>query len=309
MPPLYFDPHHADHRTGPHPENAARLDAVAAMLGRSPVAARFERVVPPAASADALRAVHRVNYVRSLGAFAAAGGGRIEADTVVAPGSLPVARRAVGAACAAVDAVLGTDETRAFCAVRPPGHHARPASAMGFCLYGNVAVAAEHPRRAHGLERVLIVDWDVHHGNGTQEVFYADGGVHFLSLHRSPFYPGTGDAEETGTGDGLGATWNLPTTHGTPRRLILDRFASLLDNAAASCRPELVLLSAGFDAHADDPIGDLGLHTEDFTELTTRVVEVAEAYCGGKLVSVLEGGYDPERLAECVEVHLEALTP
>ena len=309
MPPLFFDPHQADHHTGPHPENARRLEAVAAMLDRSPVAARFERVVPPEVPADDLRAVHPEDYLHSLREYAAAGGGRIEADTVVSPGSLPVAVRAAGAACAAVDFVLHAGETRAFCATRPPGHHARPASAMGFCLYGNVAVAAEYARRTYGLERVLVVDWDVHHGNGTQEVFYADGGVHYLSLHRSPFYPGTGDRQETGTGDGLGATWNLPTQYGTPRRLILDRFASLLDDAAAKCDPELVLLSAGFDAHRDDPIGDLGLHTEDFAELTSRVVQVAEACCGGKLVSVLEGGYDPERLAECVEVHLGELVP
>ena len=307
MPPLFFDPQHAGHRTGVHPENAGRLEAVAAMLDRSPVADRFERMVPPEASVNDLRAVHSADYLRELREYAAEGGGRIEADTVVSPGSLPVAVRAAGAACTAVDFVLHAGENRAFCATRPPGHHARPASAMGFCLFGNVAVAAEYARRTYGIERVLIVDWDVHHGNGTQEMFYADAGVHFLSLHRSPFYPGTGDADETGTGDGLGATWNLPTSHGTPRRLILDRFAALLDDAAAKCEPELVLLSAGFDAHADDPVGDLGLHTEDFAELTTRVVDAAEAYCGGKLVSVLEGGYDPQRLAECVEVHLGAL--
>ena len=199
---------------------------------------------------------------------------------------------------------------RAFCAVRPPGHHARPyvpSGAMGFCLLANAALAAAHARAAHGLNRVLVVDFDVHHGNGTQDAFYEDGAVHFLSLHRFPFYPGTGAKDETGAGPGLGATVNLPTAFGTPRATILGAFRAALENLADRCRPELVILSAGFDARRGDPVGDLGLETEDFAAMTRAVVGVAETHADGRVVSLLEGGYDPARLAEDVAAHLDTL--
>jgi acetoin utilization deacetylase AcuC-like enzyme len=194
----------------------------------------------------------------------------------------------------------------AFCAIRPPGHHATAGSAMGFCLFNAVAVAASHAR-AMGVDRVLIVDFDVHHGNGTQDIFYDDGQVGFLSIHRAPFYPGTGAAGETGTGAGLGATRNVPIAYGTPPVHYHAAFRSALEDMADTIRPQLVLVSAGFDAHHDDPVGGLGLEVDDFRTLTRGVLEVASTHAEGRLVSLLEGGYDLSALAHSVAAHLEAL--
>jgi acetoin utilization deacetylase AcuC-like enzyme len=214
---------------------------------------------------------------------------------------------AAGAATDAVARVLRGEDRTAMCLVRPPGHHALPERPMGFCLFNNIAVAARAAIAEQGLERVLIVDWDVHHGNGTQDMFYADGQIGFFSSHRWPFYPGTGAADETGTGDGLGATRNLPIEFGTPRSQFLARFRLQLEDLAAKLRPQLVLVSAGFDAHREDPIGSLGLEVEDFETLSGYVVDVANVHAGGRVVSLLEGGYNPQRLAECVEAQLVRL--
>ena len=178
---------------------------------------------------------------------------------------------------------------------------------MGFCLFNNIAVAARVALDEHALDRVLVVDWDVHHGNGTQDMFYADGRVGFLSIHRWPFYPGTGDSDETGTGAGLGATVNLPTKFGTSREAYIQKFSAELEKLAARVRPQLVLVSAGFDSHRADPIGSLGLEIEDFTALTQIVNDVAAVHAGGRIVSLLEGGYNPPVLADCVEAHLREL--
>jgi len=203
--------------------------------------------------------------------------------------------------------VAAGKDRSALCLVRPPGHHALPTEAMGFCLLGNVAIGARHALAACGLDRVLIVDWDVHHGNGTQAMFWDDEQVAFFSIHRWPFYPGTGDESETGTGAGLGYTLNVPVQYGTPLADYHVRFEEGLVRLAAKTRPELVIVSAGFDAHREDPIGSLQLETEDFARLTKTVLEVANQYCAGRVVSVLEGGYNPTRLAESVGVHLAEL--
>jgi acetoin utilization deacetylase AcuC-like enzyme len=203
--------------------------------------------------------------------------------------------------------VLAGEAKQALCLVRPPGHHALRDAAMGFCLLNNVAIAARHARTVVDVDRVLIVDWDVHHGNGTQAAFWEDSQVAFLSIHRWPFYPGSGAADETGQGAGLGATVNLPVEFGTSRDRYLAQFARALETLAAKFKPQLVLLSAGFDAHREDPVGSLGLETEDFEYLTAAVLDTAAAHCEGRIVSVLEGGYNPQRLAECVEVHLAGL--
>src|SRR5207237_489847 len=205
------------------------------------------------------------------------------ADTIVSPASFDVALAAAGACVAGVDAVIRGPDRTALCLVRPPGHHATPTHSMGFCLFNTIALAADHARTAHGLTRILVVDWDVHHGNGTQDIFFADPGVLFFSIHRygHGFYPGTGAAEETGTGPGLGYTINMPVHYGTSRGDYHAAFLSALEKAADTIRPEIVLLSAGFDAHRRDPIGSLGLEAEDFIELTRLVRQVAETPAGG----------------------------
>jgi acetoin utilization deacetylase AcuC-like enzyme len=250
-----------------------------------------------------LAQVHSPAYIDEIWAYAKSGGGYIEADTVVSPASYHVALMATGSMCDAVERVVRGEDTQGLCLVRPPGHHAMVNHAMGFCLFNNVAVAARLAVSELGLSRVLIVDWDIHHCNGTQATFWEDPQVGVLSIHRWPFYPGTGAADETG-GGGLGLIRNLPIEYGTPRKDILDTFAGNLEKFAAKVKPQLVLISAGFDAHRLDPVGDLGLDTEDFITLTNTVLDVADVYAGGRVVSVLEGGYDPEILADCVAVHL-----
>jgi acetoin utilization deacetylase AcuC-like enzyme len=254
-----------------------------------------------------MAAVHEPGYPPRVAEFCQRGGGQIEADTVVSPRSYDAAILAAGAVADAVERVVRGEDHTALCLVRPPGHHARPDSAMGFCLFGNVAVAARVATRDLGLNRVLIVDWDVHHGNGTQEMFYTDEQVGFLSIHRYPFYPGTGAADETGAGPGLGTTRNLPIAFGISRKEYLAHFRKELEDFADQIRPELVIVSAGFDAHREDPIGSLGLEDDDFGTLTDLVLDVAATHAGGRVVSALEGGYHPDRLAESVALHLERM--
>ena len=308
-PPLLFsDPIYLEHQTGSHPECPARLSTATAYLQNRPVWLKFVRRDSAAATMEQLERVHTRQHIRTVEYIAdAQGGGRVEADTVMSPRSYEVACRAAGAAIAAVDGVLTTPHRQALCLTRPPGHHALSDAIMGFCLFNNVAVAAAHAISAYGLDRVLIVDWDVHHGNGTQDIFYENEQVGFLSVHRYPFYPGTGAADETGSGPGLGTKFNLPLAFGVRRREYLTQFSSLLETAARRCQPDLILISAGFDAHARDPIGSLGLESEDFTTLTQIVGEIAQEYCEGRLVSLLEGGYDLTALTESLECHMEAL--
>ena len=304
---FYYDSSFLDHDTGQHPERSERLRQTIAHLEPTRLISRCLRPTWEPASRERLERVHEPGHIDRVAALARHGGGYLDPDTVVSPASFDVARLAAGAACDAVDRVLAGEAKTALCLVRPPGHHALAERAMGFCLFNHIAVAACVARYEHGLDRILIVDWDVHHGNGTQDTFNADGRVAFFSIHRWPFYPGTGAADETGTGDGLGATRNLPITFGTPRAVYRELFRNELEQFAARIRPQLVLISAGFDSHREDPIGSLGLEVEDFAELTRNVLDVAAAHADGRVVSVLEGGYNPPVLAECVETHLQGL--
>lgn len=304
---LYYDPCFLDHNTGQHPEQARRLSTVVAHLESSGLAARCRQMAVPAVSRDRLARVHAPQYVEGVQEFALSGGGQIEADTVVSPASYDVALRAAGAVCDAVERVVGGEDSQALCLVRPPGHHALPTAAMGFCLFNNVAIGARTAIKELGLDRVLVIDWDVHHGNGTQDTFWEDEQVGFLSIHRFPFYPGSGDWDETGGGAALGTKLNVPVEFGTPRREYLAQFGAAVEKLAARVKPQLILLSAGFDSHRADPIGSLGLEVEDFAALTRIVQDAADSYAGGKLVSVLEGGYNPQMLAQSVGVHLEEL--
>ena len=304
---LFSDPRYQEHLTGRHPESPQRLVAILERLEQDKLIARCKPGQPAFAAREQLERVHTAAHVERVEKFVEQGGGRIEQDTVCSPKSFDAARLAAGAAIGAVDAVLkGTDKT-ALCLVRPPGHHALVKAPMGFCLFNNIAIAARHAVQVHELRRVLIVDWDVHHGNGTQDIFYQDEKVYFFSSHRSPFYPGTGAENETGAGPAVGTKFNLPLPYGIARKEFLTRFESKLTDAARKCQPELILVSAGFDAHHEDPIGSLSLESEDFAKLTDLVRQVAQSYCGGKIVSLLEGGYNTTRLAESVALHLEHL--
>jgi acetoin utilization deacetylase AcuC-like enzyme len=306
---LYSDPVFLEHATGHHPENAERLRRVIRQLEAEHLLARCKSGRFQPADRESILAVHEHQVFERARALAERGGGYLDPDTVVCPASFKVALHAAGACMAAIDDVVNGVDHTALCLVRPPGHHATPHTSMGFCLFNNIAVAAAHARRKHGLNRVLIVDWDVHHGNGTQDIFFADPSQFFLSVHRygGGFYPGTGASDETGTGAGLGFTRNIPVHFGTSRSEYLHAFRNALEAAADRMKPELVLVSAGFDAHALDPVGSLGLQSEDFAVLTTDVLAIARAHAGGRLVACLEGGYNVDALAESVQIHLEEL--
>lgn len=309
MTVLYSDPLFLQHVTGQHPERPERLRAITERLDKVGLLERCKAGTYHPLTAAAVSEIHEPKVVERVKQVAAHGGGQLDADTVVSPDSFAVGLAACGAGAAAVDGVLTGTDTTALCLVRPPGHHATPTRSMGFCLFNNIALAARHARKKHQLNRILIVDWDVHHGNGTQDIFWQDGSVLFLSIHRygMGFYPGTGTADETGQGKGQGYIVNVPIRYGTARKDYLAEFTASLEKAADKIKPELVLVSAGFDAHRQDPIGSLGLETEDYVILTERVLAVAKAHAQGRLVSCLEGGYDLGALAESVEAHLTSL--
>jgi acetoin utilization deacetylase AcuC-like enzyme len=306
---LYTDPLFLQHETGRHVETPDRLRAVTARLEQAGLPARCVAGTYQPMSEDEVRTAHADLQVEMVRQVAQEGGSHLDADTVVSPSSFDVALAAAGACASAVDAVLSGPQRNALCLVRPPGHHATPTRSMGFCLFNNIALAARRAMNVHGLTRLLVVDWDVHHGNGTQDLFYEDPRVLFFSIHRygQGFYPGTGSARETGAGPGLGYTLNAPVRFGTARPDYRAAFTHYLEKAADTIEPELVLLSAGFDAHARDPIGSLGLEIEDFVTLSRQVLDVARTHASGRLVSCLEGGYNLAVLAEAVQAHLEQL--
>ena len=260
------------------------------------------------ASPDTLLLCHGAAYVRLVAREVAEGRRKLSTgDTYISANSLAAARSAVGAVCAAVDAVISGPEKHAFCALRPPGHHARPEQGMGFCIFNSVAIGARHAIQAHGIERVLIADWDVHHGNGTQDIFYEDPAVLYFSTHQSPWFPGTGMPSETGSGVGRGTTINCPFPAGAGREEILGAFRDRLLPAVDAFRPDLVLVSAGFDSRLGDPLGRFRLDDDDFRELTALLREAADKHSQGRFVSVLEGGYSLPGLTAAVASHVAAL--
>lgn len=292
------------HDTGPgHPEHAGRLRTVLQLLDEEfPDLTRRDA---PEATVEQLERVHDPHYVRHvLDSIPAGGYRRLDPDTVLSPGSRPAILRAAGAVCAAVDAVLSGEADTAFCAVRPCGHHAEPDRAKGFCLFNNVAVGAQQARAVHGLRRVAVVDFDVHHGNGTQAMFWSDPDLFFGSSHQWPFYPGTGAREERGQFANI-VNLPLPAFSGSTefRAGMAETVLPELDRFA----PELILISAGFDADARDPLAQLRLQPADFAWITNEVMGLARRHCGGKAVSVLEGGYGMDGLAEGCAAHLRSL--
>jgi acetoin utilization deacetylase AcuC-like enzyme len=294
------------HDTGAHPERIERIVAIERELERRDWLG-LERLEAPLVATEALEAVHPTRYVRGLEELCAAGGGHIDADTVVVEASYEAALRGAGGAAQLVDLLLTGEAPTGMSALRPPGHHAEAARAMGFCLFNNVAVAAQRALDAHGAERVLILDWDVHHGNGTNDIFHATPEVLFVSLHESPLYPGTGPAGDVGSGDGTGYTVNVPLPSGTGDAT----YRSLVDHVVAplarAYEPRLILLSAGFDAHRDDPLAGMRVSTDGFAAMAASMRRVA-AELDVPLGAVLEGGYDLDALAASTTATLEALT-
>jgi acetoin utilization deacetylase AcuC-like enzyme len=294
---VYYHPLFLRHETGEHPENKRRLVVARQTLLDSGL--DLEWVTPEPAPVAAIARVHDERYIESVRQTAARGGGHLDLDTPVSPDSYDAALLAAGSGLMAVDRCLQTGQ-RAFLLVRPPGHHACPDRGMGFCLFNNIAVAAAHALEERGLERVLIVDWDVHHGNGTQAMFYAEPRVLFFSTHEAGHYPGTGMAREVGKGDAVGYTVNVPLLAGDGDGAVLRAFETLLAPLARAFEPQLLLVSAGYDPQAGDPLGDLRFSRSAFQWMAARLAGLAEETGAAGPICFLEGGYVPEMMAQSV---------
>jgi len=293
-----------NHDTGRgHPERAARLETILNTLD-APEFHSLVRIKAPEASREQIALAHDSRYVAALlEAVPKSGRVHADADTIISSGSGDAALRAAGAAIAAVDAVMSGEARNAFCAVRPPGHHAEAARPMGFCLFNNVAIGAYHARARYGVGRVAVIDFDVHHGNGTQHIFESDAGMFYGSTHQWPLYPGTGARTERGVGN----ICNAPLPTGAGSEAFRGAFSGIVLPALADFAPELLLISAGFDAHRRDPLAGLELETEDFAWATAELMAVADRCCGGRVVSTLEGGYDLDALAASAAAHVRCL--
>ncbi len=297
------------HLTGEgHAESPERLLAIRDLIRQADWAGSLLPIQAPEADLEVVGLVHTPEYIELVRQECASGATRLSTgDTRISPASYSVALSVVGGVTSAVDAVMTGGAKNAFCTVRPPGHHASAERGMGFCIFNNVAVAARYAQKQYGVERVLIADWDVHHGNGTQDTFYRDGSVFFMSTHQSPLYPNTGTVAETGEGPGAGLTMNRPFAAGAGNNEIVGAFRNDLLPAAREFRPELTLISAGFDSRIDDRLGGFTVDDEGFRELTRIMLEIADINGGGRLVSVLEGGYTPSGLASAVFAHMDEL--
>jgi acetoin utilization deacetylase AcuC-like enzyme len=306
---LIYHPAYLEHDMGAgHPESPNRLRAIMQRLEESGTAARLMTIEPRKAEDEWITQIHTPAYVAALQQHAPKTGRvSLDPDTSMSPGSLTAAYLAAGGALAGVDAIMAQHVDHVFCAVRPPGHHAEAGHAMGFCLFNNVAIAARYAQKRHGLRRVLIVDWDVHHGNGTQHSFEDDPSVLFFSVHQYPHYPGSGRAAEQGHGDGAGVTINVPMESGEGDDAYREIFLKSLVPAADDFKPEFVIISAGFDAHKDDPLASMGLTEEGYADLTRIVTGIAARHAHRRVLSSLEGGYNLTALAASVDRHLVAL--
>ena len=307
---LLLDPLYAAHDPGyGHPESPGRYVAITKALTNSGLKDKLTPIEVRPAELGEIELCHPRKYIELARDEVSTGLDTLSTgDTNVNEKSYDVAIRAVGGVLQAVDAVMTGKLQRAFCTVRPPGHHARPSQGMGFCLFNNIAIGARHAQAKHGACKVVIVDWDVHHGNGTQDIFYEDGSVLFFSTHQSPWYPFTGHAEETGTGKGKGSTLNCPLPAGTGMKQIGAAFQDKLLPAISAFKPDLIMISAGFDSRVDDPLGQFKLTDDDFMTLTKLLMKAADDHCQGRVISVLEGGYNLSGLASAVAAHVGALT-
>jgi acetoin utilization deacetylase AcuC-like enzyme len=301
---LFSHPAFENHINPPgHPERIERIRAVSAVLGHEHFKALKRAEAPIAIDEQILRA-HPPEYIALIRETAPDKGfEQIDVDTFMSPGSLEAGLRGVGGAVAGIDAVFTGAARNAFCASRPPGHHAEARRSMGFCLFNNAAIAAHHARAKHGAGRVAVVDFDVHHGNGTQDIFWSNPDLFYGSTHQMPLYPGTGARAEKGVGN----IFNAPLRGGDGSEEFREAMSSVILPALDSFRPDAVIISAGFDAHRSDPLGGLNLTEADFAWATLNLMEIADRHCGGRVVSILEGGYDLKALAASVAMHVQAL--
>jgi acetoin utilization deacetylase AcuC-like enzyme len=302
-----YDPIYLEHDTGDHVENASRLEAIVSMLETSGLDKRLKLIKPRPASEEEIALVHSKSHIAHIKELAESGGGNIGGETIVSPGSYKAALYAAGGVISAVDAVLNGDVNYAFALVRPPGHHAAAGEAMGFCLFNNVAVAAKYALQKPGVERIAIIDFDVHHGNGTQSAFYGNPSVLYVSTHESPLYPGTGAAEERGSGVGEGTNVNIPLPGGSGDAEYLRAFTEIIIPAVKRFNPDLMLVSAGYDPHWADGLAYMQVTVTGFARMVGIIKGLADELCGGKLVLALEGGYNLEALAWSVKATFDVL--
>ncbi len=307
---IIHHPIYQKHDTGwGHPETSKRYEVIMKALKESPEWQNFLEITPESASEGTIKAVHTAEHFKFIEKAVEQGIPYLDADTAISPYSFDAALYAAGGVCRAVDAVMKGEADNAFVVVRPPGHHATAQSAMGFCLFNNVAVAARYAQTHYKeIEHVAIIDWDVHHGNGTQAIFYDDPTVFFFSMHQYPWYPGTGSRGEIGYGRGKGFTLNVPVKANTPAKEQRRMFEEAIEEIAGKFKPDLIIISAGFDAHLGDPLGQLKLEDEDFIEMTKVVKQWAKDVCKGRIVSALEGGYNLQTLGETVKNHVVTLS-
>ncbi|MFT5115805.1 MAG: acetoin utilization deacetylase AcuC-like enzyme [Parasphingorhabdus sp.] len=305
-----YDPRFLQHDTGQgHPERSSRLSHAIEFLQQRPYFDSLQQVAPAPCAEQWIETIHSGDYINRTKQACNDGVSYIDSpDVAVCSSSWDVANLAVGGVLAIADAVIGGEVQNGFAMIRPPGHHAEHDTALGFCLFNNVAITARYLQAFHGLERILILDWDVHHGNGTQHSFESDDSVMYISLHQYPFYPGSGAWSETGIGKGLGATVNCPMNAGAGNAEYEQAFKERIFPAIHSFKPDAVLLSAGFDAHGQDPLGAINLTTDFYHWMTVRMKEIADQYCQGRIISMLEGGYDLLALASCIDTHIETLS-
>jgi len=302
-----YDPIYLKHDTGQHVEAAARLEAIISHLEQTGLTSQLTLIEPRPASVAEIALVHQREYIKEIEEVAAKGGGWLDPDTVMSASSYETALYATGGVLQAVETVLGGEVASAFALVRPPGHHATPRRAMGFCLFNNIAIAARHALAEYKLERILIVDFDVHHGNGTQEAFYTDPQVMYISTHEYPFYPGTGDIDETGGGAAKGTNINIPLPASCGDTEYLKVFEQIIAPAARRFNPQLILVSAGYDAHWADPLAMMQVSVSGFARMVKTIRELADGLCDGRLVFSLEGGYNLAALAASVKATFEVL--
>lgn len=304
---VVYNPIYLEHDTGRHPETSLRLEWILRHLKKSSVYRELRFFPSQKANESQVGWVHSPDYIKCVQKLSSSGGGFLDEETPVSPRTYEVALWAVGGCFTGIDIIMKEEVKRAFALVRPPGHHAEPHLGMGFCIFNNIALAARYVQNKYNVNRIVIIDWDLHHGNGTQSIFYNDARVLYVSIHCFPCYPGTGSFYEKGEGLGEGTTINFPVPPGSGFDVFQNCFGSTLYDRLKEFCPEIFLVSAGFDAYSGDPLGGLVLEADDFRKLTVFIKDLADRFCKGRILSVLEGGYSREGLGPCVEAHLKGM--